>query len=210
MPEVSEAPVVSCIEETRLLQRSPSGSDMEAISFCPPTTPFEPSRRLQVADDSIKPEPRNANVIAGNSSLFQVPRLGVVLVSVVLFLVWLAVDNYSMLNDSIFRLETFGLLMGWGSSVSYHLSRVPQLWLNHKRKSVEGLSLAMFAIIFAANASYASSLLSMIPVTGLEFFYKSASYVYGPIGSIVIDIFVFIQFFTYRRARALSSDLSLP
>ncbi|KAJ2395578.1 hypothetical protein GGI23_004249 [Coemansia sp. RSA 2559] len=126
-----------------------------------------------------------------------------------LFLVWLAVDNYSVLNNNIFRLETFGLLMGWGSSVSYHLSRLPQLWLNRKRKSVDGLSLAMLAIIFAANGSYAASLLSMIPVAEPEFFYKSASYIYGPVGSIVIDVFVFIQYFSLRKARALSSDRSL-
>ncbi|KAJ2213959.1 hypothetical protein EV179_003429 [Coemansia sp. RSA 487] len=95
--------------------------------------------------------------------------------------------------------------MGWGSSINYHLSRLPQLWLNHKRKSVDGLSLAMFAIIFAANASYAASLLSMIPVSGPKFFYKSASYIYGPVGSIVIDVFVLIQFFSLRKAHTPSS-----
>ncbi|KAJ1772846.1 hypothetical protein LPJ74_001185 [Coemansia sp. RSA 1843] len=98
--------------------------------------------------------------------------------------------------------------MGWGSSINYHLSRLPQLWLNHKRKSVDGLSLAMFAIIFAANASYAASLLSMIPVSGPKFFYKSASYIYGPVGSIVIDVFVLIQFFSLRKAHTPSSGLA--
>ncbi|KAJ2568733.1 hypothetical protein IW140_003616 [Coemansia sp. RSA 1813] len=149
------------------------------------------------------------NAFSGSSSLCCVSRPGILIVSVLLFLVWFVVHEYSTLGNS-FGLETFGLLMGWGSSINYHLSRLPQLWLNHKRKSVDGLSLAMFAIIFAANASYAASLLSMIPVSGPKFFYKSASYIYGPVGSIVIDVFVLIQFFSLRKAHTPSSGRILP
>ncbi|KAJ1995971.1 hypothetical protein EDC05_000339 [Coemansia umbellata] len=97
--------------------------------------------------------------------------------------------------------------MGWGSSINYHLSRLPQLWYNHKRKSVDGLSLAMFAIIFTANGTYALSLLAMIPVAGPDFLYKSASYIYGPIGSLVIDIFVLLQFFTLRKRQTLPNSM---
>ncbi|KAI9501279.1 PQ loop repeat-domain-containing protein [Coemansia spiralis] len=127
--------------------------------------------------------------------------------SVLLGLLWFAVYTHNHEPDKKLDLETFGLLMGWGSSINYHLSRLPQLWYNHKRKSVDGLSLAMFAIIFTANGTYALSLLAMIPVAGPDFLYKSASYIYGPIGSLVIDIFVLLQFFTLRKRQTLPNSM---
>ncbi|KAJ1735537.1 hypothetical protein LPJ72_001826 [Coemansia sp. Benny D160-2] len=134
------------------------------------------------------------------------------IMSVILLLTWLFVRKYSGVLSNAQSLETFGLLMGWGSGINYHLSRLPQLWHNHKRNSVEGLSLAMFTIIFAANGSYAASLISMLPVAGPGFLHRSASYIYGPVGSIFIDVFVLIQFISLRKVRTSpsSSGSALP
>ncbi|KAJ2459934.1 hypothetical protein GGF42_001160 [Coemansia sp. RSA 2424] len=94
-----------------------------------------------------------------------------------------------------------GLCVAWGSSVVYHFSRLPQLWHNHQRQSVDGLSLTMFTIIFIANGTYAMSLLALVPVSGPEFLHRSASYIYGPVGSMCLDVFVLLQFYTLSRRK---------
>ncbi|KAJ2332752.1 hypothetical protein GGI00_002649, partial [Coemansia sp. RSA 2681] len=98
-------------------------------------------------------------------------------------------------------LESLGLCVAWGSSVVYHFSRLPQLWHNHQRQSVDGLSLTMFTIIFIANGTYAMSLLALVPVSGPEFLHRSASYIYGPVGSMCLDVFVLLQFYTLSRRK---------
>ncbi|KAJ2907733.1 hypothetical protein GGI21_003593, partial [Coemansia aciculifera] len=96
-------------------------------------------------------------------------------------------------------LEAFAMFLAWSSTIAYHASRLPQLWHNHKRQSVEGLSLTMFAIVFIANGTYSVSLLALVPVSGPEFLRKTASYIYGPFGSMFLDVFVLMQFYVYSR-----------
>lgn len=98
---------------------------------------------------------------------------------------WIAAHRWWTYRPHIgITLEATGMFMGWASSISYLMSRIPQLWHNFKRQSVDGLSLAMFATIFATNGTYAASLLTLIPVAEPGFLYKLASYIYGLIGSI--------------------------
>ncbi|KAJ2330766.1 hypothetical protein GGH92_009442 [Coemansia sp. RSA 2673] len=122
-------------------------------------------------------------------------------VSALTMLLWLVLSKCHF--QSSVSIESFGLCVAWGSTITYHLSRLPQLWHNHQRQSVEGLSLAMFAIIFIANGTYAFSLLALVPVSGPEFLHKSASYIYGPFGSMTLDLFVLLQFYTLSRRQKL-------
>ncbi|KAJ2745871.1 hypothetical protein GGI20_001817 [Coemansia sp. BCRC 34301] len=126
-------------------------------------------------------------------------------------LVWWLVLSRCHLRSNV-GLESFGLCVAWGSSVVYHLSRLPQLWHNHRRQSVDGLSLVMFAIIFIANGTYAMSLLALVPVSGPEFLRKSASYIYGPFGSMCLDVFVLLQFYTLSRRQKQqgATQLAIP
>ncbi|KAJ2863532.1 hypothetical protein GGH94_003526 [Coemansia aciculifera] len=130
-------------------------------------------------------------------------------VSVLTMLLWLVLSKFRF--QSNVSIESFGLCVAWGSTITYHLSRLPQLWHNHQRQSVEGLSLVMFTIIFIANGTYAISLLALVPVSGPEFLHKSASYIYGPFGSMFLDVFVLLQFYTLsRRERLHKVAVELP
>ncbi|KAJ2686181.1 hypothetical protein IWW39_003792 [Coemansia spiralis] len=130
-------------------------------------------------------------------------------ISILLVLLW-PVLRKRLLQLEV-DLELLGVCISWASNITFHLSRLPQLWHNYKRQSVEGLSLGMFAIIFIANAAYALSLLALIPVSGPNFFHLSAAYIYGPIGSMIIDMFMFFQFYALnRRKKPYSTAVAMP
>ncbi|KAJ2490666.1 hypothetical protein IWW37_002953 [Coemansia sp. RSA 2050] len=122
-------------------------------------------------------------------------------ISILLMLLW-PVLSKRLLQFSV-DLELLGVCIAWTSNITFHLSRLPQLWHNFRRQSVEGLSLGMFAIIFIANAAYASSLLALLPVSGPNFLHLSAAYIYGPIGSMIMDMFVFFQFYTLNKRKVV-------
>ncbi|EPS41367.1 hypothetical protein H072_4733 [Dactylellina haptotyla CBS 200.50] len=56
-------------------------------------------------------------------------------------------------------LRNIGAILGWCSTVLYLSSRLPQIYLNHTRRSVSGLSPLLFAAAFCGNFFYSSSLL---------------------------------------------------
>ncbi|KAI8325916.1 hypothetical protein GQ54DRAFT_295076 [Martensiomyces pterosporus] len=136
-------------------------------------------------------------------------RMALVVCAVVLIL-WILANRWRIHTRA--DLEIFGFAMAWASTIFYHASRLPQLWLNHKRQSVEGLSLAMFAIIFSANGTYAASLLVLLPVAEPGFLYTSVSFIYGAVGSMLLDILVLLQFchFNSRQKQAALAFGAVP
>ncbi|KAJ2368397.1 hypothetical protein IW150_005416 [Coemansia sp. RSA 2607] len=125
------------------------------------------------------------------------PVKTVIVVFALLVGYWILVSRWrSQLSLSY---EVFGFYMSWGGSISYHVSRLPQLWLNWKRRSVEGLSLTMFLVILGANGTYAASMVSLLPVADAGYLRRSFAFIYGPIVSIILDLFVLAQFNVYRK-----------
>lgn len=53
-----------------------------------------------------------------------------------------------------------GQIIGWISSTIYIVGRLPQLYFNYKRKSVEGLSILLYIFSICGNLCYISSILS--------------------------------------------------
>ncbi|KAK6525460.1 hypothetical protein TWF694_005596 [Orbilia ellipsospora] len=69
-----------------------------------------------------------------------------------------AATGVSTFLDEI-TLRNIGMVLGWCSTGLYLSSRLPQIYLNHKRRSVSGLSPLLFAAAFCGNFFYSSSLL---------------------------------------------------
>ncbi|KAL2577155.1 hypothetical protein AAZV13_16G115600 [Glycine max] len=57
--------------------------------------------------------------------------------------------------------STFGQWLGWLMAAIYISGRVPQIWLNIKRGSVEGLNPFMFVFALVANVTYVGRLQSL-------------------------------------------------
>ena len=53
-----------------------------------------------------------------------------------------------------------GASLGWAMTCIYLSGRVPQILMNHRRGSVEGLSISMFTLAVVGNATYMASILA--------------------------------------------------
>lgn len=89
--------------------------------------------------------------------------------------------------------QTFGYL----SAVLYLGSRIPQILLNFKRKSCEGISFLFFLFACLGNTSFIISVLSI----SIDSYYLlvNASWLIGSSGTLIMDFIIFLQFFMYNR-----------
>ncbi|KAG0462372.1 hypothetical protein HPP92_020848 [Vanilla planifolia] len=55
--------------------------------------------------------------------------------------------------------SVLGNYLGWAMAAIYMGGRIPQIWLNIKRRNVEGLSLFMFIFALVGNSTYVASIL---------------------------------------------------
>lgn len=95
--------------------------------------------------------------------------------------------------------KVIGIICAWVCGVLYFSARIPQAWKIYKEKNVYGISLALFAMSFAANCFYALSIL--LPTTtnfrSAAFWRETFPYLIGSLGANVFSFIVMIQFCIY-------------
>lgn len=99
------------------------------------------------------------------------------------------------------KIELGPQIVGYMSALLYLGARIPQIIQNHKRRSVEGLSLLFFMFSTLGNLTYAGQIL----------FYKSESqyillnlsWLLGSLGTILEDSVIFLQFYFYKGHHAV-------
>lgn len=101
-----------------------------------------------------------------------------------------------------------GRIFAWVCTVFYLSSRMPQLWKNYTRKSVQGLSILMFFWAAMGNLSYTMSILNskaaVDPETRRQFLLEAVPYVLGSSGTLMFDLSIFCQWLYYTgRLRVL-------
>ncbi|XP_001377877.1 lysosomal amino acid transporter 1 homolog [Monodelphis domestica] len=104
--------------------------------------------------------------------------------------------------------EIIGFIIGSISSLLYLLSRLPQIYTNFQRKSTQGISYSMFALVILGNTAYGLSVLLKNPEPGQSkgsFLIHHLPWLIGSLGVLLLDILISIQFFIYRNQ--LSSSL---
>ncbi|KAI9825720.1 MAG: hypothetical protein M1826_006904 [Phylliscum demangeonii] len=115
-----------------------------------------------------------------------------------------------------------GQVFGYLCALLYLGSRVPQLVLNHRRRSTAGLSLLFFLFACAGNAMFVLSILAASSADGgggggvggdgggdgghdgstevyRRYLLLNLSWLVRSVGTLVLDLAVFGQFFCYRR-----------
>lgn len=100
------------------------------------------------------------------------------------------------LSESLMIGRTFA----WICTVLYLMSRIPQIRKNFKRKSVQGLSPALFIFAACGNLTYTASVLSH-PGHTKETLLEAVPYLIGSAGTLVFDFTIFCQFLWYSRQR---------
>jgi len=92
-------------------------------------------------------------------------------------------------------------IYAWISFCIYLLARLPQIYLNYKRKSVIGLSIIVFYSIIFANFMFLMSilinLLDLNKNTKLEYINKNIQWIIGPILTSSLDVIIICQYYYY-------------
>ncbi|XP_003783890.1 lysosomal amino acid transporter 1 homolog [Otolemur garnettii] len=98
--------------------------------------------------------------------------------------------------------EIIGFVIGSVSSVLYLLSRVPQIHTNFLRKSTEGISYSLFALVMLGNTLYGLSVLLKNPEVGQSegsYLLHHLPWLVGSLGVLLLDTVISIQFLLYRN-----------
>eukprot|EP00834_Sanchytrium_tribonematis_P000270 NODE_5_length_72347_cov_1.339331.p38 type:complete len:238 gc:universal NODE_5_length_72347_cov_1.339331:10184-9471(-) len=89
------------------------------------------------------------------------------------------------------NVELVGTTISWICCILYLTSRLPQIHTNFQRKSVQNLSMTMFACALAGNLTYSMSVL-------LTWEANKFPFLLGSLGTIGLDLTVFLQYFLYK------------
>jgi hypothetical protein len=114
-------------------------------------------------------------------------------------------------HDDI-QFNKLGQVFGYICAVLYLGSRIPQLLLNYRRKSTDGISMLFFLFACIGNLTYVFSILAYEPVcarrrhcepgeTGRlygRYVAVNLSWLVGSGGTLFLDAAVFVQYFMYR------------
>ena len=114
-----------------------------------------------------------------------------------------------------------GQIFGYFCAVLYLGSRIPQILLNYRRKSTEGVSMLFFLFACIGNLTYVLSIFAYeahcsgkhgkcAPGEASSLYGRyiavNASWLAGSLGTLVLDMGIFIQFFLYREMEDSSDE----
>ncbi|XVE82685.1 hypothetical protein DITRI_Ditri16bG0025900 [Diplodiscus trichospermus] len=104
-----------------------------------------------------------------------------------------------LLREQTMEHSAFGQWLGWLMAAIYMGGRIPQIWLNIKRGSVEGLNPLMFIFALIANATYAASIL--VRTTEWQRIKAIMPWLLDAAVCVALDLFIILQYIYYRFFR---------
>ncbi|XP_018468199.1 probable vacuolar amino acid transporter YPQ1 [Raphanus sativus] len=101
-----------------------------------------------------------------------------------------------LLNERRVEHSALGQWLGWLMAAIYMGGRIPQIWLNIKRGSVEGLNPLMFIFALVANATYVGSIL--VRTTEWDSIKANLPWLLDAIVCVLLDLFIILQYIYYK------------
>lgn len=116
--------------------------------------------------------------------------------------------------DSTLNFNVLGQVFGYICATLYLGSRIPQLLLNYRRKSTDGVSMLFFIFACLGNLTYVLSILLYEPLCMqlkrecrmgeahamyARYFLVNLSWLLGSFGTLLLDLGVFVQYFMYKK-----------
>lgn len=83
--------------------------------------------------------------------------------------------------------------------------RVPQILENARKKSVQGLSVALFFCTILGNLTYGASIILRFPPLDTHFYASTLPYIFGSLGVLMFDIMILGQFALYNPSASVAS-----
>lgn len=197
---------------------TPAGAPQRRLSFrehlaavVADSTHLSPATPL--LDPSAPPPTQTRPTSTFQTILFN--TVAIVLVCLSGILGWWVSQRHSLPKESrssTVSFDLWGQIFGYLCAVLYLGSRVPQLLLNYRRKSVEGVSLLFFLFACIGNLTYVLSIFAYSPICrdpgncrpgeALSIYGRyilvNLSWIVGSFGTLFLDMGVFVQFFLYR------------
>ncbi|KAJ1971292.1 PQ loop repeat-containing protein 2 [Dimargaris xerosporica] len=90
-----------------------------------------------------------------------------------------------------------GRVIAWTCTALYITSRLPQIWKNYRRQSVQGLSFFMFLFALNGNLFYFCSIFLQASISPPGLLWASLPYILGSAGTVAQDMVIFIQWRLY-------------
>ncbi|KAI0013887.1 PQ-loop-domain-containing protein [Xylariaceae sp. FL0662B] len=173
------------------------------VSEAPPTPPPPPTRLQSIVWCSV--------------SLLMVCIAGVV--------GWILSRQYSRsqpaspADEGLPSFDTWGQIFGWLCAIFYLGSRLPQLLLNWRRKSTEGVSILFFLFACLGNLTYVLSIFAYEPLCPdshcrpgeagriyARYILVNLSWLAGSLGTLLLDLAIFAQFFIYSKIESIDDE----
>lgn len=101
-------------------------------------------------------------------------------------------------NDKRLQFNVTAQFFGYISAVFYLASRVPQIILNIKNKSTQGVSFLFFLLACLGNITFVLSLLSIS--LNKKYILVNLSWLIGSSGTLFMDFMILCQFFYYGES----------
>ncbi|WOH10688.1 hypothetical protein DCAR_0730158 [Daucus carota subsp. sativus] len=140
-----------------------------------------------------KPIPRSAGYGAFLATSLNLPRSTKALLQASV-----AFSGRKLLQQGNADTEKFvvGQCLGWMMAAVYMGGRIPQIYLNIKRGSVEGLNPLMFIFALIANVTYVGSIL--IRSTEWDKIKANMPWLLDAVVCVGLDLFIILQYIYYR------------
>lgn len=108
--------------------------------------------------------------------------------------------------------RVIGRVSAWTCTILYMTSRLPQIWTNMQRKSVQGLSILLFIAAATGNFLYSISILvnpkaqspPHTPQEKTDYLMESLPFLLGSGGTLIFDAIIILQWFSWRGKRPLN------
>ena len=132
-------------------------------------------------------------------------------------------------SETKIHFDPLGQTFGYLCAVFYLASRIPQILLNHRRRSTEGVAILFFLFACVGNFTYVMSVLAYRPPCAefydnddnsrdgwceegewrrqyLNYIFVNASWIIGSAGTLLLDFVIFGQFWIYQGQTATESS----
>ena len=204
-----------------------SNSHLDATHLSP-ATPFTPPQTTSPTETLMKPKMDLYTLIFDTGALIIVCAAGV--------LGWWLSSRFSRAQypqdhdhdqsppstddaSASIHFDIWGQIFGYLCAIFYLGSRIPQLLLNYRRKSTEGVSMLFFLFACVGNLTYVLSIFAYEPKCARfesydgergrcksgewsrgygQYILLNASWLIGSAGTLILDLIIFTQFWIYR------------
>ncbi|KAJ5495203.1 hypothetical protein N7539_000319 [Penicillium diatomitis] len=192
-----------------------------------PATPF-----VDPSSEHARYQRRRRRISTIQSILFNMTAIALVCAAGILGWYVSPGSKKSKAEPEPLTLDPLGQAFGYLCAVFYLGSRIPQLLLNYRRKSTDGVSLLFFLFACIGNLTYVLSIMAYSPIcqgttAGAndvdelshrhrpqcrpgeaaalygQYVLVNLSWLVGSFGTLVLDMAIFVQFFLYRDAKSL-------